>query len=535
METRQPWLIGERLIEDGIFTREQVEEARFAAEQDDRFPLEVLEETEPLPGKRLMPFLCGLFSVEAVDLWPIVPAAEALKLVPAELARRHLVVPIEKDTEKGELWLAMADPSNIYAQDDLKFLTGFNVKPMLATYGAIRAKLAECYSEEYESELVLNFDAEGDFFDGESQVPPENPERQSSEAPVVRFVNLILVDAERRGADEIHLEPYEKEFRVRYRLDGVLREVMKPPTRLKTALVARIKIMAELDIAERRLPQRGKISLVLGANKYVDYDVSVVPVLFGEKVVLKIRNKEKSIADISKLGLSKAQIAILTKALKKPGLILIAGPHGSGKHTFLNCLAQNLVTDSANVVVIDRPRDLENLSGVNEVMVDEPIGFGFAEALRAVVDGQGADHILVADLADPKTMKTAFQAVFSGQRVIGLVAVANAAQAIEFAHSVVDPAAAKRVLNLIVGAQLARVNCPHCHIDEEVNLENAMEDVRKLFRSPGCEKCYQTGYLGRIGVFEFIPLTETKTIEQTLLELSGKGIISHEEFTRLTL
>ena len=365
--------IGELLVRENLLTSEQLRKARDEARtRGGRLGAQItklgfLQETE------LSDFVARQYGVPAISLddFEIDPAVA--KLVPEDVATKHTVVPVNR--AGSTLVLATADPSNIFAIDDIKFLTGYNIEVVVASEEAIKRAIERVYDQGQDlSEVMEGFD-DSDFEviqDGDD-LDVNELARESEDAPVVKLVNLILTDAVKRGASDIHLEPYEKSFRVRYRIDGLLYEVMKPPLKLKNALTSRLKIMSELDIAERRLPQDGRIKLKMGRGKEMDYRVSVLPTLFGEKVVLRLLDKSNLQLDMTKLGFEPHQISTFKDCIHRPyGMVLVTGPTGSGKTTSLYSALSELNKTSENISTAEDPVEF-NLAGINQVQMHEEI------------------------------------------------------------------------------------------------------------------------------------------------------------------
>src|SRR6266568_1014475 len=349
-------------------------------------------------------FLSKQYGVPAISLKDFDVDDEVIKLIPKTIAEKHQVVPVNR--AGSSLIIAMSDPSNIFAIDEIKFHTGYNVEPVVASEEAIREAIEHYYSEKGPSyeELMQGFDdsevsiIEAEEGDGDIV----DLEKSAGEAPVVKLVNLILMDAIKKGASDIHVEPYEKDFRVRFRIDGVLYEVMKPPGKLKAAIPPRLKIMAELDIAERRLPQDGRIKLKLGKGREMDFRVSVCPTLFGEKVVMRLLDKSNLQLDMTKLGFDVEPLRMFKEAIDRPyGMVLVTGPTGSGKTTTLYSALSELNKTSDNISTAEDPVEF-NFAGINQVQMHEDIGLNFAAALRSFLR-QDPDIIMVGEIRDFET------------------------------------------------------------------------------------------------------------------------------------
>src|SRR3989304_4052456 len=367
--------------------------------------------------KELTAFLSKQYGIPSIDPVTTEVDPEVIKLIPEDVANKYQVIPISRTG--STLVLAMADPSNIFAIDDIKFLTGYNVESMVASEVAIKAAIEKYYTaHEAEMELgdvLTEFDeSEMEILHDEENVDVNDLKKAVEDAPVVKLVNIILTDAIKKGASDIHVEPYEKSFRVRYRVDGVLSEVMKPPLKLKNAIVSRMKIMSNLDIAERRLPQDGRIKMKLGKGKEMDYRVSVLPTLFGEKVVMRLLDKSNLQLDMTKLGFEEKPLKDFMDAIHRPwGMVLVTGPTGSGKTTTLYSALSELNKISENISTAEDPVEF-NLHGINQVQIHEDIGLNFAASLRSFLR-QDPDIIMVGEVRDYETAEIAIKAALQGR------------------------------------------------------------------------------------------------------------------------
>ena len=375
--------MGELLVKENLLTSDQLRKAREEARAKGGRLGAQITKLGFLQESDLTDFVAKQYGVPAVNLdeFEIDPAV--IKLIPEDVALKHTVIPVNR--AGSTLILATADPSNIFAIDDIKFLTGYNVEVVVASEDAIKRAVDRYYDKSASLADVMS-----DFDDSDLEVIQDGDDldvselaRESEDAPVVKLVNLILTDAVKRIASDIHVEPYEREFRVRYRIDGVLYEVMKPPMKLRNAITSRLKIMAELDIAERRLPQDGRIKLKMGRGKEMDYRVSVLPTLFGEKVVLRLLDKSNLQLDMTKLGFEPEQLQVFKDCIHRPfGMVLVTGPTGSGKTTTLYSALSELNKISENISTAEDPVEF-NLAGINQVQMHEDIGLNFAAALRS--------------------------------------------------------------------------------------------------------------------------------------------------------
>jgi type IV pilus assembly protein PilB len=427
------------------------------------------------------------------------------------------VVPVSRSG--STLILATADPSNIFAIDDIKFLTGYNIEVVVASEQAIKHAIERAYDKSEDlSEVMEGFD-DSDFevIQDEDDLDVNELARESEDAPVVKLVNLILTDAVKRGASDIHLEPYEKLFRVRYRIDGLLYEVMKPPLKLKNAITSRLKIMSELDIAERRLPQDGRIKLKMGRGKEMDYRVSVLPTLFGEKVVLRLLDKSNLQLDMTKLGFEPKQLETFQDCIHRPfGMVLVTGPTGSGKTTTLYSALSELNKTTENISTAEDPVEF-NLSGINQVQMHEEIGLNFAAALRSFLR-QDPDIIMVGEIRDFETAEIGVKAALTGHMVLSTLHTNDAPSTINrLLNMGIEPFLVASSVNCIVAQRLARKVCLECK-QEDPDLTTAVLVEAGMpadeaagaahVKGKGCRTCSETGYKGRIALYEVMEMGE---------------------------
>ena len=510
--------LGELLVRERLISLAQLEDAAEDVKRSGDSLGAALARLGYVEEVKLVDFLSRQYGVPSVDLDGLDVPDEVVKLIPKEVAERHGLVPI--DVQGSSIIVAMADPSNIYAMDDIKFLTGYNVETVVTTESSVRNALERYYDNvDYESML-------GDFMEGMddvdyvsedvgSAINVEELEKQTELAPVVRLVNLILVDAIKRNASDIHVEPYEKEFRVRYRVDGVLYEIMKPPMKLRNAITSRIKIMSELDIAERRLPQDGRIKLVLGKQKEVDFRVSVLPTLFGEKVVLRLLDKSNLQLDMTKLGFEPGPLADFKSAVHSPwGMVLVTGPTGSGKTTTLYSAMAELNKSTENISTAEDPVEF-NLAGINQVQMREAIGLNFSATLRSFLR-QDPDIIMVGEIRDFETAEIAIKAALTGHLVLSTLHTNDAPSTVNrLLNMGVEPFLVTSSLNLILAQRLVRAVCSDCKApDPDVEIEQLLdlgmteEDAAEatIMKGAGCNNCNSTGCRGRRAVYEVMPM-----------------------------
>ena len=513
--------IGELLVRERLISSAALEKAEEVSRKSgERLSLALVRQGA-LTEAELTHFLSRQYGVPAVNLAEFELEADVIALVPKEMARKHQVVPMSR--VDNSLIVAMADPSNIVALDDLKFLTNYNIDVVVASEAAIAEALAKYYDggqdlgnfnlDEMMGELDENVEFSSDTEEDENLL---DLERASADAPVVKLCNAILLNAAKKGASDIHIEPYEKSYRVRYRVDGVLQEEMTPPLKLKAALTSRIKIMAHLDIAERRLPQDGRIKMKMGRGKEMDFRVSVLPTLFGEKIVQRILDKGNLQLDMTKLGLEAAQLAEFKKAIEAPyGMVLVTGPTGSGKTTTLYSALQELNQISDNISTAEDPVEF-NLGGINQVQVRDDIGLSFAAALRSFLR-QDPDTIMIGEIRDFETAEIAIKAALTGHMVLSTLHTNDAASTItRLLNMGVEPFLMTAAVNLVEAQRLIRKICAACKQpiptphDELKTLGATEQEIATAAcaRGAGCSVCNGTGYKGRIAMYEVMTLTE---------------------------
>ncbi|MCP4903642.1 MAG: type IV-A pilus assembly ATPase PilB [bacterium] len=512
--------IGELLVKENRLSSEQLLKAREeAATKGKRLGAQItalgfMDENE------LTEFVAKQYGVPSICLDDFEIEAEVLALIPEDVANKHGVVPVNR--AGSTLILATADPSNIFALDDIKFLTGYNIQPVVASEDAIRAAIERYYAEPEEDlldDVMAGFDDEGiDFVSGDEEEDAAGLAKEAEDAPVVKLVNLILTDAIKKNASDIHIEPYEKSFRVRYRIDGVLYEVMKPPLKLKNALTSRVKIMSELDIAERRLPQDGRIKLKMGKGREMDFRVSVLPTLFGEKIVLRLLDKSNLQLDMTKLGFEQAQLDDFKECIHQPfGMVLVTGPTGSGKTTTLYSALSELNQTSENLSTAEDPVEF-NLGGINQVQMHEDIGLNFAAALRSFLR-QDPDIIMVGEIRDFETAEISVKAALTGHMVLSTLHTNDAPSTINrLLNMGIEPFLVSSAVNCIVAQRLARRICSECVGDDpDVDMEQVAtaglteEEVKsyRAKRGQGCGVCSDTGFKGRVAIYEVMVMTDS--------------------------
>ncbi|MFQ5697337.1 MAG: type IV-A pilus assembly ATPase PilB [Myxococcota bacterium] len=510
--------IGELLVQKNLLSPDQLSRAQEEAKLNgSRLGLQITK-LGFIPENELAEFVSKQYGVPTIDLDAFEIDDEIVRLIPEDVALKHLVIPVNR--AGSTLIVATADPSNIFAIDDIKFLTGYNVEVVVAAEVAIRRAIDAHYDQSSTlADVMSDFDDdEFEVVSDEDQVDVGELAKATEDAPVVKLVNLVLTDAIKKSASDIHIEPYERDFRVRYRIDGVLYEVMKPPRKLKNALTSRVKIMADLDIAERRLPQDGRIKLKMGRNSEMDYRVSVLPTLYGEKIVLRLLDKSNLQLDMTKLGFQEVQLEVFKDCIHQPfGMVLVTGPTGSGKTTTLYSALSELNAISENISTAEDPVEF-NLAGINQVQMREEIGLNFAAALRSFLR-QDPDIIMVGEIRDFETAEIGIKAALTGHMVLSTLHTNDAPSTINrLLNMGIEPFLVASSVNCVVAQRLARRICADCaEPDPEVTSEAlaeaglSPEEVKACEprRGRGCATCAETGFKGRIAVYEVMAISET--------------------------
>ncbi|MCK9418051.1 MAG: type IV-A pilus assembly ATPase PilB [Nitrospirae bacterium] len=557
--------LGSMLVSSGLITEDQLQKALASQKSQGGRLGSILVKMQFVQEDKLMTFLSKQYGVPYVDLSKFEINPAVIKHIPAEVAQKYRIMPINR--AGATITIAMVDPSNIFAIDDIKFMTGYNVEAVVATEGAIVEAVKKYYGSGAKSlvaaksggiaqaaqpreEKKISLDAkdyamdesvdENAFVDdidtgGEVDVDDfdnlvhgavdeleviedEKLDALSGEveAPIVKLVNGILLRAAKAGVSDIHIEPYEKKFRVRYRLDGVLKTVMGLPLKIRNAIISRIKIMSSLDIAERRLPQDGRIKLKMSKNKVMDFRVSVLPTLFGEKIVMRLLDKSNLQLDMTKLGFDEDQLVDFKEALGKPfGMVLVTGPTGSGKTTTLYSALSELNTDSENIMTAEDPVEF-NLMGINQVQMKDEIGLNFAAALRSFLR-QDPDIIMVGETRDYETAEIGVKAALTGHLVLSTLHTNDAPSTINrLLNMGVEPFLVSSAVILIVAQRLVRKACQNCKKPQKLPVETFIdagfdpEEAKSIvsYRGEGCEICNQTGYKGRVALYEVMPLKD---------------------------
>jgi type IV pilus assembly protein PilB len=512
--------LGELLVRENLISLAQLQRAEEERRQSGERLGYTLTKMGFIDETELTQFLSKAYGVPSISLDQFDIKREVIDLVPKEVALRHLCLPVNR--AGGTLIVAMADPSNLTAIDDLKFLTSYNIEVVVASEVAIREAITKYYEKGVDVQDLwkdLNFDDMDSDEDGAGQaIDLSDLSKTADDAPVVRLCNLILIDAIKRNASDIHIEPYEKEMRVRYRIDGVLYEVMKPPLKLRNAIISRIKIMSKLDIAERRLPQDGRIKLKLSKDKEMDYRVSVCPMLFGEKIVMRLLDKSNLQLDMTKLGFEPEPLRNFKDCIHRPyGMCLVTGPTGSGKTTTLYSALAELNKSTENISTAEDPVEF-NLPGINQVQMHDSVGLNFAAALRSFLR-QDPDIIMVGEIRDFETAEIAIKAALTGHMVLSTLHTNDAPSTISrLLNMGIEPFLVTAALNVIIAQRLARRVCSECK--EEIPVDPvALRDIQvpeeliptaKLFvgKGKGCARCNGTGFKGRVALYEVLVISD---------------------------
>jgi type IV pilus assembly protein PilB len=529
-----PIKLGELLVKENLITPQQLQEAlQYQKQHGGKLGFNLVK-LGFVKDEEITQLLSRQYGVPSINLARFEIDPSVIKLVPAETAQKYQIIPLSR--AGANLTIAMVDPTNVFAMDDIKFMTGYNVEPVVASETAIMESIEKYYGSVHSLQIKEEMDklVETDDFNEDVEVLEEGDdidlvelEKGTEEAPVVKLCNLVLTDALRRGASDIHIEPYEREFRVRFRIDGVLYVVMNPPMKLRDAIISRIKIMAKLDISERRLPQDGRIKIRMnnqGKLRELDYRVSTLPTLFGEKVVLRLLDKENLMLDMTKLGFEVSSLKKFEEAIFKPwGMALVTGPTGSGKTNTLYSAISQLNTPETNIMTAEDPVEF-NLAGVNQVQMKESIGLNFAAALRSFLR-QDPNIILVGEIRDFETAEIAVKAALTGHLVLSTLHTNDAPSTINRLMNMgIEPFLVATSVHLICAQRLVRRICKECKTPIEVPAQGFIdagftpEEAKDVtaYKGRGCSNCNNTGYKGRVGLYEVLELTDE--IRQLILE-----------------
>ena len=524
---------GDMLLDAGLIQKKQLEEALGVQKTEGGRLGYILTKLGFISDEEVTSFLSRQYGIPAVNLDHFEISEDVIKRIPVDVAQRYSIIPLSRTG--STLTVAIADPTNIYALDDLKFITNLNIEPVVASEYSIRKAIEKYYETEAAMELrkVMEDLAEIDeeeleVIEDDDELDIESLEASSVEAPVVRLVNSILTDAVRRGASDIHVEPYEKELRIRFRIDGILHEIMKPPLKMRDAICSRIKIMSKLDIAEKRLPQDGRIKLKMkleSKRKELDFRVSVLPTLFGEKIVMRILDSDMLMLDMTKLGFEPESLENFQMEVTKPyGMVLVTGPTGSGKTNTLYSSISLLNKPETNIMTAEDPVEF-NLRGINQVNVREEIGLTFAAALRSFLR-QDPNIVLVGEIRDFETAEIAIKAALTGHLVLSTLHTNDAPSTISRLMNMgIEPFLVATSVNLICAQRLVRRVCTQCKEEVKIPKKTLLRigynedeiDKVNVSKGSGCDRCSGTGYKGRVGLYEVMQITN----EMRELILSG--------------
>src|SRR5580692_4213336 len=537
--------LGEILVKESLITADQLKQALEHQRQNGGRLGTSLMRLGFISDDEITEVLSRQYGVPSINLKYYEVDPTVIKLIPQDTAVRYQIVPLSR--VGSTLTIAMIDPTNVFAMDDIKFMTGFNVEPVVASETSVNEAISKFYGEvesgEELSKVMKDLGAEdgGDveLAAEEQEMDLAALERAADEAPIIKLVNLVLTDAVKRGASDIHIEPYERELRVRFRVDGLLQSVMTPPLKLKDAIASRIKIMAKLDISEKRLPQDGRIMIKYrreGRIKELDFRVSTVPTLFGEKIVMRLLDKENLRLDMTKLGFEPESLAKFERQILKPyGMVLVTGPTGSGKTNTLYSSVAKLNTSETNIMTAEDPVEFQ-LPGINQVQMKEQIGLNFASALRAFLR-QDPNIILVGEIRDFETAEIAIKAALTGHLVLSTLHTNDAPSTISRLMNMgIEPFLVATSVNLICAQRLVRRICVGCKEPMQITPEALVEagytpeeaQVTTVQHGRGCGTCNNTGYKGRVGLYEVMEITdelrELILVGASALELKKKAI-----------
>ncbi|MBZ5527733.1 MAG: type IV-A pilus assembly ATPase PilB [Acidobacteriia bacterium] len=552
--------LGEILLKEGMINQEQLQKALEQQRTTGGKLGSCLTKLGYITDDDITGVLSRQYGVPSINLSYYEIDPTVIKLIPQDTAVRYQVIPLSR--VGSVLTIAMTDPTNVFAMDDIKFMTGFNVEPVVASESAITDAIGRFYGAAANSEDLsktmsdlLGDDEEPDveLSAEEAQLDASALERVAEEAPIIRLVNLILTDSLKRGASDIHIEPYELEMRVRFRVDGQLQTVMTPPLKLKDAISSRLKIMAKLDIAEKRLPQDGRIMIKFktaeGKKKELDFRVSTVPTLYGEKIVMRLLDKENLRLDMTKLGFEQETLTKFQRNIMKPyGMVLVTGPTGSGKTNTLYSSVSQLNTVDTNIMTAEDPVEFQ-LMGVNQVQMKDQIGLNFAAALRAFLR-QDPNIILVGEIRDFETAEIATKAALTGHLVLSTLHTNDAPSTISRLMNMgIEPFLVATSVNVICAQRLVRRICTNCRevldVPQQALLDAGFtpEEVKtvKVYHGKGCSTCNKGGYKGRAGLYEVMEINDDlrelilvgasalelkkKAVEQGMISLRRSGLI----------
>ncbi len=549
--------LGEILLKESLITQDQLEKALEFQRSNGGKLGSCLTKMGFITDDDITGVLSRQYGVPSINLKYYEIDPNVIKLIPQDTALRYQVIPLSR--VGSVLTIAMTDPTNVFAMDDIKFMTGFNVEPVVASESAIGEAIGRFYggagtSHEELTSLMKDLvdDEELELAAEEEELDAASLEKAAEEAPIIKLVNLILTDSVKRGASDIHVEPYETEMRVRFRVDGVLQTIMNPPLKVRDAITSRLKIMAKLDIAEKRLPQDGRIMIKYraeGKKKELDFRVSTVPTLYGEKIVLRLLDKENLRLDMTKLGFEPESLKKFERNILKPyGMVLVTGPTGSGKTNTLYSSVSRLNQVDTNIMTAEDPVEFQ-LAGINQVQMKDQIGLNFAAALRAFLR-QDPNIILVGEIRDFETAEIGVKAALTGHLVLSTLHTNDAPSTISRLMNMgIEPFLVATSVNLICAQRLVRRVCTNCKEELEIP-EQALVDagytpeeakVTKIYHGKGCSTCGKRGYKGRTGLYEVMDINDElrelilvgasalelkkKAIEQGMITLRRSGLI----------
>jgi type IV pilus assembly protein PilB len=517
--------LGELLTKASLISPDQLKEALKLQKETGGKLGETLIKLGFVAEEDITECLSQQFGVPSINLAHFEIDSLVIKLIPADVARKYNILPVNKTG--ATITIAMADPTNVFAMDDIKFMTGYNVEPVVASELGIKGAIDNYYGttsslelKKVMEDLQQSESADLEVLEEEEDLDLAALADSAEEAPVVKLVNLILTDAIKRGASDIHIEPYEKEFRVRFRIDGTLYEIMNPPLKLKDAITSRMKILAKLDISEKRLPQDGRIKLKMklnDRNKELDFRVSVLPTLFGEKIVMRLLDKDNLRLDMTKLGFEPESLVRFEEAIFKPwGMVLVTGPTGSGKTNTLYSALSKVNSPEVNIMTAEDPVEF-NLPGINQVQMKESIGLNFAATLRSFLR-QDPNIILVGEIRDFETAEIAIKAALTGHLVLSTLHTNDAPSTINRLMNMgIEPFLVATSVQLIAAQRLARRVCSNCKEPVEItpqaliNIGYKKDEIGTftVFKGRGCDKCNNTGYKGRVALIEVMGIDDT--------------------------
>ena len=554
--------LGEILLKEKLISPDQLKTALDHQKQNGGRLGNSLVQLGYLSDEEITSVLSRQYGVPSINLAYFEVDPGVIKLIPVETARKYQILPLSR--VGSSLTVAMVDPTNVFALDDIKFMTGFNIEPVVASESSISEAIKKHYGAAEDQEAkeiideIVNFvdEAGAETLELEEQdddgLSLSQLEAAAEEAPVVKLVNYILMDGVKRGASDIHMEPYEREYRIRYRVDGMLQSFMNAPLKLRDAIISRVKIMARLDIAEKRLPQDGRIMIKFmqnGKRKSLDFRVSILPTMFGEKVVMRLLDKENLMLDMTKLGFEVESLDKFKNAIAKPyGMVLVTGPTGSGKtNTLYSSLAQ-LNKPDVNILTAEDPVEFQ-LNGINQVQMKEQIGLNFAAALRSFLR-QDPNIILVGEIRDFETAEIAVKAAMTGHLVLSTLHTNDAPATISRLMNMgIEPFLVATSVHLICAQRLVRRVCSECRTEEEIapqvliDAGYSPEEAKtvKVYKGAGCALCQNRGYKGRVGLYEVMEINDEirelvlvgasavelkrKAIEQGMIGLRRSGLI----------